>query len=146
MVHRFLQMYIRRIVLLPTEVHMIQIVDLLADHPLVEACSVSPLSTPWWRCGWKPYWTQLGLLPCADVSFVFRKVRVIDENDKGFFGSRPVAPRSDKYIGLDLTWWDAETSADAHLESWGVSGWYKSIRMMQVTRPVGHWELRLRLR
>ncbi len=50
----FLQTYVRRIVLLPTEVRMIQVVDLLADHPLVEVWNVSPSSTPWWRCGWKP--------------------------------------------------------------------------------------------
>ncbi len=46
-----------------------------------------------------------------------------DENDEGL-GSEPVAPRPDKYVGLDLTWSDAKTSADARLESWGVSGWY----------------------
>ncbi len=85
--------YVLRIVLLLTEVRMIQVVDLLADHPLVEACSVPPLNTPWWRCGWKPCWTQLGLLPCVDVSFIFRKVKVSDENDEGLFGSRPVASR-----------------------------------------------------
>ncbi len=38
-----------------------------------------------------------------------------DENDKGF-GSRPVAPRPDKYVGLNLTSSDAETSASARLE------------------------------
>ncbi len=36
-VRYFLQTYVHRIVLLPTEVRMIQVVDLLADHPLVEA-------------------------------------------------------------------------------------------------------------
>ncbi len=39
---------------------------------------------------------QLGLLLCTDVSFVFRKVRIPDENDEGLLGSRPVAPRPDK--------------------------------------------------
>ncbi len=39
---------------------------------------------------------QLGLLPFADVSFVFKKVRVPDENNKGLLGSRPVAPRPDE--------------------------------------------------
>ncbi len=86
--------YVRRIVLLPTDVRMIQVVDLLAGHPLVEACSVPPSSTPWWRYRWKPYWTQLGLLPYADVSFVFRKVRVPDENDESRFGSRPSGPQA----------------------------------------------------
>ncbi len=146
MVCRFFQTYICKIVLLLTEVRMIQVVDLLANHSLVEAWSVSPLSTLWWRCGWKLCWTQLGLPPCADVSFVFRKVRVADENAKGLFSSRPVAPRPYEYIGLDLTWSDTETSAGALLESWGISGWYECIKIMQVTRPVGRWELRLRLR
>ncbi len=40
----FLQTYVRRIVLLPTEVRIIQVVDLFADHPLVKAWSVSPSS------------------------------------------------------------------------------------------------------
>ncbi len=44
-----------------------------------------------------------------------------NENDKGL-DSRPVAPRPDKYVGLDLTWSDTETSAGVRLESWGVSG------------------------
>ncbi len=79
----FWQTYVHRRVLLPTEVCMIQIVNLLADHPLIEAWSVLSLSTPWWRYGWKLCWTQLGLLPCADISFVLKKVRVADENDKG---------------------------------------------------------------
>ncbi len=26
-----------------------------------------------------------------------------DENDEGLFGSTPVAPRPDEYVGLDLT-------------------------------------------
>ena len=60
---------------------------------------------------------QLGLLPYTDVSFVFRKVRVADENNKGLYGSRPVAPRPDKYVGLDLIWSDAKTSAGARLKS-----------------------------
>ncbi len=111
---------------------MIQVVDLLADHPLIEAWSISPSSTPWWRCGWKPCWTQLGLLPCANVSFVFRKVRVANKNDEGLFGSRSVAPRPDEYVGLDLTWSNVETSAGARLESWGVSGWYKCVRMVRM--------------
>ncbi len=140
-VRHFLQTYVCRIVLLPTKVHMIQVVDFLADHRLVEAWSVSPSSTPWWRCGWKPCWTQLGLLPCADVSFVFRKVRVADENDKGLLSSKPVAPKPDEYVGLDLTWSDVRTSAGARHESWAVSEWYECIRMMQVTRPVGRWEI-----
>ncbi len=139
-------MYIRRIVLLPTKVCMIQVVDLLADHLLIEAWSVSPSSNPWWRCRWKPYWMQLGLLPCADVSFIFRKVRVANENDKGLLGNRPVAPWPDKYVSLDLTWSNVETSAGARLESWGVSGWYKRIRMVrthqddasdETSRPLG---------
>ncbi len=53
-VRRFLQTYVRRIVFLHTEVRMIQVVDILADHPLVEACSVPTSSISWWRCGWKP--------------------------------------------------------------------------------------------
>ncbi len=122
--------YVRKIVFLLIEVRMIQVVDLLADHPLIEACSVPPSSTPWWRCGWKPCWTQLGLLPCADVSFVFRKVRVSDENDEGLLGIDQWPLGLTKYVGLDLTWSDAETSAGARLESWGVSGWYECIRMM----------------
>ncbi len=136
--HFLWQTYVRRRVLLPTEVRMIQLVDLLADHPLVEAWSVSPSSTPWWWCGWKLYWTQLGLLPCANISFVFKKVRVPNENDEGLLGSRPMALKPDEYVGLDLTWSDAETSVGARLESWGVSEWYECIRMMQVMRPEGH--------
>ncbi len=50
----FWQTYVRRRVLLPTEVRMIQVVDHLADHLLIEAWSISPSSTPWWRCKWKP--------------------------------------------------------------------------------------------
>ncbi len=147
MVRRFFwQTYVRRIVLLPTEVYMVQVVDFLIDHPLVEAWSVWPWSTPWWRCRWKLCWTQLELLPYANVSFVFRKVRVADENDQSLFGSRPVALRPDEYVGRILTWLDAETSASARLDSWVVSGCYECIRMMQVTMPVGRWELRLRLR
>ncbi len=42
----FWQMYICRVVLLATEVYMIQVVDLLADHLLVEAWSVSPSNNP----------------------------------------------------------------------------------------------------
>ncbi len=143
-VHRFLQIYIHRIVLLSTEVYMIQVVDLLADHLLVEAWSVLPSSTPWWRCGWKLCWTQLRTSPLCERQLHLQESQN-DENDKGL-GSRPVAPRPDEYVGLDLTWSDAETFAGARLESWGISGWYKCIRMMQVTRQVGHWELRLRLR
>ncbi len=60
---------------------------------------------------------QLGLLPYGDVSFVFRKVRVADENDEGLFGNRPVAPKTNEYISLDLNRSDAETSAGARLES-----------------------------
>ncbi len=37
-------------VLLPTELLIIQVVNLLADHPLVESWGVSPLSNPWWQC------------------------------------------------------------------------------------------------
>ncbi len=46
---------------------------------------------------------QLGLFLCTNVSFVFRKVRIADENDEGLFGSRLVVARPDKYVGLDLT-------------------------------------------
>ncbi len=131
-------MYVRRIVLLPTKVCMIQAVDLLANHPLVEAWSVSPSNTPWWRCGWKPCWTQLRTSPLCERQLRLQKSQN-DENDKGL-SSRPVAPRPDKYVGLDLTWSDAETSAGARLESWGVS---RLIRLHQddvsdkANRPLG---------
>ncbi len=47
-VHCFLwQTYVCGRVLLSTEVRMIQVVDLLADHPLVESWNVSPSSIPW---------------------------------------------------------------------------------------------------
>ncbi len=46
---------------------------------------------------------QLGLPLCADVSFVFRKYQGRDKNDKGLLVGRPIAPKPDKYIGLDLT-------------------------------------------
>ncbi len=143
-VRSFLHTYVRRIVLLPTEVRMIQVVDLLADHPFVEVWSVSPLSTLWWQYGWKHCWTQLRTSPLYERQLHLQESQN-DENDEDF-GSRPMAPRPDEYVGLDLTWLDAETSADARLELWGVSGWYECIRMIQVTRPVGRWELRLRLR
>ncbi len=39
-----------------------------------------------------------------------------DENDEGL-GNRPVAPRPDEYVRLDLTWSDAQTFASARLES-----------------------------
>ena len=121
-VYCFFQTYVRRIVFLLTEVCIIQVVDLFVDDSLVKAWSISPWSTPWWRYRWKPCWTQLGLLPCTNVSFIFKKVGVANENDKGLFSSRPVASRPDKYVGLDPTWSDAETSAGACLESWSVSG------------------------
>ncbi len=60
-------------VLLLTEVRMIQVVNFLTDHPLIEAWGASPLSILWWRCGCKPSWKQLGLLSYVDVSFVFYK-------------------------------------------------------------------------
>ncbi len=48
---------------------------------------------------------QLGLLLCADVSFVFYKYQGIDRNDNGLLVGRPVPSKSDKYAGwLDLTW------------------------------------------
>ncbi len=132
--------YVRRIVLLPTEVRMIQVVDLLANHPLVEACSVPPSSTPWWRCRWKPCWTQLGLLPCADISFVFRKVRVPDENDKGLLGSRLVAPRPDKVRrpGPELI-----RCRDLYRCTSGIMRYIRTVRMHQdnandkASRPLG---------
>ncbi len=114
-VRRFLQTYIRRIVLLPTEVRMIQVVDLLADHPLVEAWSVSPSSTPWWWCWWKPCWMQLRTSPLCERQLRLQESQN-DKNDEGL-GNKLVAPRPDKYVGLDLTWSDAETSAGACLES-----------------------------
>ncbi len=60
------------------------------EHPLVavwmkvqlDAAKISPL------CG-----RQLCL----------QKRQGSDENDKSFLVGRPVAPRSDKYVGLDLT-------------------------------------------
>ncbi len=121
---------------------MIQVVDLFVDHPLVEARSVSPSSTSWWRCAWKLCWTQLGLLPCADVSFVFRKVRVPDENDKGLLGSRPVALRPDEVRrpGPDLDQiqrplqvyvWNHE----AYQDGTNVSGWCK----WRGQYAVGNW-------
>ncbi len=73
--HFLWQTYVYRRVLLPIKVCMILVVDLLADHPLIKVWSILSSSSPWWRCGWKPCWMQLGLLPYADVNFVFRKVR-----------------------------------------------------------------------
>ncbi len=60
---------------------------------------------------------QLKTSPLCNVSFVFRKVRVAEENDKGLFGSTPVAPRPYEYVGPDLIWLDVETSVGARLES-----------------------------
>ena len=45
---------------------------------------------------------QLGLLFYADISFVFYEHQGIDRNDKGLLMGRPVAPRLDEYIGLNL--------------------------------------------
>ncbi len=56
--------------------------------------------------GYKPNRTQLKLLPYADVSFVFYERQSSDKNDQGLLIGRPVAPRPDKYVGLDLTWLD----------------------------------------
>ncbi len=50
---------------------------------------------------------QLALFPYADVSFIFYKRQGCDQNDKGLLVGRPVGPRPDKYVGLDLTWLDA---------------------------------------
>ncbi len=89
---------------------------------------------------------QLRFLAYADISFVFRKVRVANRNDEGLFGNRPVAPKPDKYVGLDLAWSDVETSADARLESWGVSRMiqiYQDDASDETSRPLG---LRLSLR
>ncbi len=60
---------------------------------------------------------QLGFFSCANVSFVFKKVRVSNENDEDLLGSKPVAPRPDEYVDLDLTWSDTKTSISARLES-----------------------------
>ena len=38
-------------------------------------------------------------------------------NDKNLLMGRSVAPRLDKYVGLDLTLLDVDTSTDARLES-----------------------------
>ncbi len=113
-VRHFLQTYVRRIVLLPTEIRMIQVVGLLTDHPLVKVWSISPSNTPWWWCGWKPCWTQLKTSSLCKHQLHLQESQN-DENDEGF-GSRPVAPRPNEYVGLDLTWSDAETSAGARLE------------------------------
>ncbi len=94
---------------------MIQVVDLLADHLLVEVWSVSPSNISWWQCGWKPYWTQLRTSLLCEGQLCLQESQN-DENDKGL-GSRPVAFRPDKYVSLDLIWSDAETSAGACLES-----------------------------
>ncbi len=130
MVRCFLQTYVCRIILLPTEVCMIQVVDLLADYPLVEMWSVSPSNTPWWRCGWKPCWTQLRTSPLYECQLCLQESQN-NENDEGL-GSRPVAPRPDEYVGLDLTWSDVETSSGVHQELWGVSGWYECIKMVRM--------------
>ncbi len=46
---------------------------------------------------------QLGLLLCANVSFVVYERQGSDEKDKGLLMSRLVAFRLDEYVGLDLT-------------------------------------------
>ena len=38
-----------------------------------------------------------------------------------------MAPRPDKYVGLDLIWLDTKTFIGARLESWDVLGQYKCI-------------------
>ena len=43
---------------------------LFCRSPTSWVMEVSPLSTSWWRCEWKPCWTQLRLLSYAVVSFV----------------------------------------------------------------------------
>ncbi len=120
----FWQTYVRGSVFLSTEVRMIQVVHLLADHLLVEAWSILPSSTLWWRRRWKPYWTQLGLLPGANISSSSGESEWREWWRP--LGSRLVAPRLDEYVGLDLTWSDAETSIGARLESWSV------LRMMKM--------------
>ncbi len=59
---------------LSTELHMIQVVNFLADHLLVKSWDISPLSTPWWQCGWKLCWIQLEPLSCANVSFISQDI------------------------------------------------------------------------
>ncbi len=67
--------------------------------------------------------------PLCGRQFRFQKRQGSDENDKGILVGRPVAPRpSGEHVGLDLTWLDAETSADARQESWDV------VEMIQMHR------------
>ncbi len=82
---------------------MIQVVDLLADHPLVKVWGASFLSKLWWRCDYKSNYTQLGLLSYVDVSFVFYECQKSNKNDEGLLVGRLVVPRPDEYVGLDLT-------------------------------------------
>ena len=84
---------------------MIQVVDFLADCPLVKLWNVPLSSISWWRYECKPCQTQLRLLFCADVNFVSQ----VEQDDKGLLVYRPVIPRPDnKYVGLDLTRLDAQ--------------------------------------
>ncbi len=46
---------------------------------------------------------QLGLLACADVCLFNYKRPSIDKNVEGLLVDRPVAPKLDKYVGLDPT-------------------------------------------
>ena len=61
---------------------------------------------------------QIKILSCTDVSFVFYECQDIDKNDKSLLIDRPVAPRSDKYVSLDLTLIGCiEILAGTHLKS-----------------------------
>ncbi len=125
----FLQTYVRRIVLLPTEVGMIQVVDLLPDHPLVETWSVSLSSTPWWRYGWKPCWTQLKTFPLCECQLCLQesqtmgmtKALVVNQWPPGLMNTLAWTWLDQMQRPLQVHVWNHETYQD----DTNTSGWYK---------------------
>ena len=65
-------------------------------------------------------------------------VKALTGKNKSLLVGRLVAPRpSGKHISLGLTWLDAETFADARLESWGILGWFECIGYDVNNKAVG---------
>ena len=81
---------------------------------------------------------KTSLLCRHQLYFSSMNVRVLTGNDEDLLVDRPVASQpSSEYVGLGLTWLDTEISADAHLKSWGVLGWYKCIGYDASDKAVG---------
>ncbi len=75
----------------------------------------------------------------------FQERQSSDENDKGFLVDRPMTPKPDDYVGLDLTLIECiETSTVCTSEVMRrIGDDTNALGMMQVTKLLG---LRLRLR